>query len=69
MQTYNYDIIAFQGGHWLVGEILDKYGERGLRWLVSHPFIPGGNMRQDAAKYRESALTQLALAGAALRFM
>ena len=60
LQTYNFDIIAFQGGYWLVEEILDKYRERGLGWLVSHPFIPGENMRQDAIRYRESALTALA---------
>jgi hypothetical protein len=60
LQTYSFNIIAFQGGCWLVGEILDRYGERGLGWLVSHPFVPGENMRQDAVRYRESALAALA---------
>jgi len=53
--------IIFDGGHSLVRPILERFGERGLAYLMGHPFVfPGGNLREAAVRYRARALEELA---------
>jgi hypothetical protein len=60
IRFYTFDMIAYDGGYWLVRDILDTYRERGLIWLVSHPLSLSQNtMRADAVAYRQRALTDL----------
>ena len=56
---YTYRMIVFDGGYWLVRDVLSHYGERGLIWLMRHPFIADDNMRGSAVAYRERALREL----------
>lgn len=56
---YTYKMIAFDGGYWLVRDVLNRYGERGLVWLVAHPFIATDDMRAAAVAYRARALREL----------
>lgn len=58
---YTFEDIVHYGGYWLVRDILNKYGERGLVWLMSHPLtLNGDNMRLAVIACRECALTELA---------
>lgn len=57
---YTYDMIAYDGGYWIVRDVLHQYGERGLVWLMRHPFIATDNMRAAAVAYRHKALEELA---------
>jgi hypothetical protein len=56
---YTYRMIAYDGGYWIVRDVLSKHGERGLIWLMRHPFVAGYDMRAAAATYRELALKDL----------
>ena len=56
---YIYRMIVYEGGYWMVRDVLANYGERGLVWLIRHPFVPGENMRAFAVAYRRQALTEL----------
>lgn len=56
---YTYRMIAYDGGYWIVRDVLSKHGERGLIWLMRHPFVAGSNMRTAATTYREHALKDL----------
>jgi hypothetical protein len=56
---YTYKVLTCDGGYWLVRDILSRYGERGLVWLMRHPFIASDNMRQAAVVYRQRALGEL----------
>ena len=49
------------GGHWLVRPILEKYGGKGIEYLVTHKFDPpeNGNMREAAKEYQKKALEEL----------
>jgi hypothetical protein len=56
-----YQMIAYQGGYWLVKDIISQYGERGLTWLVSNPlFASTDYMRDSVVAYRVRALDELA---------
>lgn len=58
---YDYEMVVYSGGYWIVKDVLNRYGERGLVWLIKHPLSLGdGTMRADAAAYREKALRELA---------
>ncbi len=47
-------------GHWIVKDIIDKYGEKGILWLITHPFnAKDRNMREEARLYRDRALREL----------
>lgn len=59
---YTFDMIAYEGGYWLVQSILDKYGETGLVWLLKHPFVATNDLRASAVSYRKQALAELASA-------
>ena len=52
----------YAGGCWMVGDILAAYQERGLRYLILHPFTPGRNddLPKAAAEYRAQARDALA---------
>lgn len=56
---YTYKMVAFDGGYWLVRDVLHRYGERGLIWLIGHPFVAGDGMRAAAIAYRQRALHEL----------
>lgn len=56
---YTYRMIAYDGGYWMVRDVLNRYGERGLIWLMSHPFVARDNMRAAAVAYRYWALKEL----------
>ena len=56
---YSYDMIAYDGGYWIVRDVLNKYGERGLIWLMRHPFVAQDDMRAAAVAYRYRALEEL----------
>ena len=54
-------IITEDGGLWLVNDVLDKYKERGLLWLIRHPLtLDTNNMRAAAVAYHNRALEELA---------
>ncbi len=58
---YSYEIVAFEGGYWLVKDVLEQYGELGLKWLINNPFVASGtDMRAAAVSYRLRALQELA---------
>jgi len=59
-QFYSYKMIAYDGGYWIVRDILNRFGERGLIWLMLHPFVASNDMRAAAVAYRERALKDLA---------
>ena len=50
---------SLTGSLWLVSDILTKFGERGLVWLIANPFVPTDNIEHEAAAYRAKALTEL----------
>lgn len=55
------ELISYNGGYWLVHDVISQYGERGLVWLVSHPLLLDiSNMRASATAYRSRALAELA---------
>lgn len=55
------DLMIYGGGYWIVRDILDKYGERGLIWLIKNPLsLSMHTMRADAIAYRKRALEELA---------
>lgn len=56
---YTFEGIAFDGGHWLVRDILTQHGMRGMAWLVSHPFTAKDGMRAEAHAYQTRALKEL----------
>ena len=56
---YTYRMIAYDGGYWIVRDVLSKHGERGLLWLMRHPFVPANDMRTAALGYRDRALKEL----------
>lgn len=56
---YTYKMIAYDGGYWIVRDVLTKFGERGLVWLIRHPFVASSDMRAAAIAYRERALEDL----------
>lgn len=60
-EFYTYETIAFNGGFWLVDDILNTYGEKGLIWIASHPLVLRTNksIRADAISYRNQALLAL----------
>ncbi len=57
---YNYKMVAYDGGYWLVRDILSRYRERGLVWMMRHPFVATDGMRAAAIAYRQTALRELA---------
>ncbi len=59
-RMYNYKMIAYDGGYWLVRDILGRYRERGLLWMMQHPFVAADNIRAAAIEYRQRALRELA---------
>jgi hypothetical protein len=65
-RLYTYDMIAYDGGYWLVRDILHRYGERGLVWMMRHPFIADDDMRTAAVAYRRQALEELSANNGAL---
>lgn len=56
---YSFTAVAYEGGFWLVRDVLKKHGERGLAWLIAHPFLATDNMREAAVLYRKTALHEL----------
>ena len=58
-EYYTYRMIAYDGGYWIVRDVLRKHGERGLIWFMHHPFVAGYDMRTAAVTYRERALKNL----------
>lgn len=56
---YTYRMIAYDGGYWIVRDVLKKHGERGLIWFMHHPFVAGYDMRTVAVTYRDRALKDL----------
>lgn len=58
-RIYTYRLVAFEGGYWMVRDVLSQYGERGLIWLMSHPLVAGDDMRASAVAYRDRALQEL----------
>jgi len=52
--------VAFNGGLWLVHDILSTYGERGMVWMLKHPYAAREDFRQSAVEYHEQALKELA---------
>ena len=60
---YTYSMLAYDGGYWIVRDILREYRERGLIWLMRHPFVARGDMRAAAFAYRRRALQELARHG------
>jgi hypothetical protein len=52
----------YAGGCWMVGDILAGYHERGLRYLITHPFMPERSdaLPAAAADYRAKATDALA---------
>lgn len=52
--------ISYDGGHWMVRDILNRYGEKGLVWMIANPpSFDTSYMRRDAVAYRENALLEL----------
>ncbi len=52
--------VIYDGGYWLVRDILKEHGEIGLLWILRHPFTStNGNMRKEAVDYRSQALLEL----------
>lgn len=62
-ELYPREMIVYQGGHWIVDDILSRFGEKGLVWLIINPFVPKKNIREDAKKYRERAFYELSSLG------
>ena len=58
-QFFTYRMIAYDGGYWIVRDVLSRYGERGLIWLMRHPPVVTDNMRAAAVTYRHRALKEL----------
>ena len=58
-EYYTYKMIAYDGGYWIVRDVLNTHGDRGLIWLIRHPFVTAYDMRAAAAAYRERALKDL----------
>jgi hypothetical protein len=58
-RLYTYRMIAYDGGYWMVREVLNKYGERGLIWFLQHPFLARDDTRPAAIVYRDRALKEL----------
>jgi hypothetical protein len=56
---YPYRMVAYEGGYWIVRDVLNQYGERGLIWLMRHPFVARDDMRTAAVTYRDLALREL----------
>ncbi len=51
----------YNGGHWLVAPIVDRFGERGIVYLITHPLrFKDGKVRTAGKKYQREALKQLA---------
>ncbi len=50
----------YAGGYWLVEPILRNFGEKGIEYLVTHPFdFADGRARQAAKEYQKKALVEL----------
>ena len=50
----------YAGGYWLVEPILRNFGEKGIEYLVTHPFdFQDGRARQAAREYQKVALAEL----------
>lgn len=59
--SYTRNMIYYGGGYWMTKDILKEYGERGIIWIIEHPFIAKPeNLRESAIIYRRLALTELA---------
>jgi hypothetical protein len=57
---YTYETVAYDGGYWIVRDVLKQYGEHGLVWLMQHPFVARDDMRAAAVEYHRRALDELA---------
>lgn len=54
--TWQYD-----GGYWLVKPVIEKFGEKGLEYIVTHKFsYENGDVRSAAIFYQKNALEELA---------
>lgn len=51
--------IHYDGGHWLVRPIIKQFGERGIIYLVTHPFVFCDNAREAAHRYQNKAIEKL----------
>ena len=52
--------MIYDGGCWLVRDIVSSYGERGLIWIIKHPFVyDPRDVRSSAEAYRGTALAKL----------
>jgi len=52
--------IIYDGGQWLVRPILERFGERGLGYLLGHPFtFLDGDVHTAAIEYQSQALKEL----------
>ena len=57
----DFDDICYPGGEWLVTPVIQRYGERGVAYLVSHPFVPLYDTFQASVHtYQRVALEELA---------
>ncbi len=57
---YRFDIIANDGGYWIVHDAISRYGERAIVWFLKHPLVATDtSMRSDAILYREKAMREL----------
>jgi hypothetical protein len=55
-----FDEVVYKGGAWLVGSIVDIYGERGVVWIREHPFYPNSPyIRRAAQEYQLAAFQSL----------
>jgi hypothetical protein len=64
---YDYDTITLLGGSYVVSDVLSRYGQLGLEYLVSHEFdADSKNMRGAAVSYRDKALLELSKVKSAL---
>lgn len=51
--------IYYDGGHWLVRPIIKQFGERGIIYLITHPFVFDDNARAAAHHYQNKAIEKL----------
>ncbi|MDD5164923.1 MAG: hypothetical protein PHG25_00065 [Candidatus Pacebacteria bacterium] len=57
---FDYVLMVNQGGQWVVTDILEKHGERGLIWMLKNPLNVLGPIRTAVTDYRARALHELA---------
>jgi len=53
-------VAFYAGGYWLVRPILQRFREKGVEYIVTHPFyFEDGDARQAAKEYQRTALAEL----------